>query len=144
MSQVKVKVLLIGESGSGSSFLRRQLESHGCQCWFARSTQESGALHGKHLFDLILNTAPFREVDLLLTALGNAPCQVFHCVPTEESCWWMPAARNGQKCFGAPGLRPSEFMTMLDEILQTSVAAHAPLKKPLVQSASAGQLKAAS
>jgi hypothetical protein len=110
------KVLLLGETPSGSSYLRWQLENRGCHCWFAHSTNEAAALYQEQTFDLILSTQPLSRFDAVLPLLGKGESRVFNCRPDEDSCWWLPIALEGQKLAG-PGMRPSEFLEMLDKML---------------------------
>lgn len=118
MNHGTVSVLLLGERESGLSYLRQQLENRGCRCWFARSSKEGLALFGRHCFQLILSTTSPHETNSLLSELGDSACTVYSCYPVEDGCWWLPMARHGQNCFGAPGLRPSEFVAGLDEMLR--------------------------
>lgn len=123
MEQPFVKVLLLGENAKGSSYLRWQLENRGCHCWFAHSTSEAAAIHQEHKFDLILSTTPLTKFDPLLAILGTSGCKIYHCQPEEDSCWWLPLCPNGQGRVGSQGptdragMRPSEFLEMLDKML---------------------------
>jgi hypothetical protein len=118
MNQGSVKVLLLGESEIGSSFLLRRLEQRGCRCWYARSAEEGFALFDRHGFHLILSTSPLRKANPLLALLGESNCTVYYCYPVEDSCWWLPLMHHGQKCLGAPALRPSEFVDALDQMVR--------------------------
>jgi hypothetical protein len=118
MNQGTIRVLLIGETKNGSSYLGGQLESRGCRCWFARSTVEGVALLAQQSFHLILSTAPLHRGDPLLAELGDAKCTVFYSYPVEDGCWWVPVLHGGQKCLGAPALRPSEFIGELDRMVK--------------------------
>ena len=118
MHQGTLRVLVIGETENGSSYLRGQLESRGCRCWFARSTQESIALFGQHSFHLILSTTPLLEDNSLLVELGDSNCTVFNSCPVEDGCWWVPLVRCGQRCSNAPALRSSEFIMELSQMLK--------------------------
>ena len=118
MNQSIVRVLLIGESENGSSYLRGQLESRGCSCWFAQATEKSVASFVPYPFHLILSTTPLRQVNQLLTELGGSNSTVFYSCPIEDGCWWLPLVRCGQKCLGAPALRPSEFIRELDQMVK--------------------------
>jgi CheY-like chemotaxis protein len=118
MNQGGIKVLLMGEDARGSSFLSRHLEQRGCQCWFATSTEEGLSLAARHAFHLVLSTSPMQQANPILSLLTGSDCSVFYCLPLEDSCWWLPLVRNGQKCLGAPALRPSEFVGLLDEVLR--------------------------
>jgi hypothetical protein len=111
-----VKALLLGENASGSSYLRWQLENRGCHCWFAHSIGEAAAIFQEHRFDLILSTSPLPKFDPLLALLSSSNCKIFHCQPEEDSCWWLPLSINEQKSVGS-GMRPSEFLEMLDKML---------------------------
>jgi hypothetical protein len=101
MSQGSVRVLLLGESERGFSFLRGQLERRGCRCWFARSTEETVAVLDQHSFQLIFGKVPPHEVDSILVRMGDSLRGVFCCHLVEDGCWWLPVVRHGQKCFGA-------------------------------------------
>jgi hypothetical protein len=118
MHQGILRVLVIGETENGSSYLRGQLEMLGCVCWFARSAQESIALFGQHSFHLILSTAPLYQDNPLLVELGDSNCTVFNSCPVEDGCWWVPLVRRGQRCSGAPALRSSEFIIELSQMLK--------------------------
>lgn len=111
-----IKALLLGETASGSSFLKWQLENRGCHCWFAHSTQEAATTYQEHKFDLILSTTPLKRFDPLLARLGSTSCKVFSCQPDDDSSWWLPLALGEQRASG-PGMRPSEFLEMLDKML---------------------------
>jgi CheY-like chemotaxis protein len=133
VEQSFVKALLLGENASGSSYLRWQLENRGCHCWFAHSTKEAAASFQEQKFDLILSTTPLSKFDPLLALLGSSTCKIFHCQPEEDSCWWLPLALGEQKSAG-PGMRPSEFLEMLDKMLaQRRVKVLAPQPIPAIQ-----------
>lgn len=135
MSPAMVKVLVIGETNHGSSYLRGQLESRGCRCWFAQSSAESMALVALHSFQLILSTGPLHLYDPLLDKLGPSDCAVYCSYPVEDGCWWLPVLYHGRKHFGTPALRPSEFLGELGKMLKTiqrdvRLAASAPEPQP--------------
>jgi len=117
MSEESVRVLLLGESEKGSSCLAWHLEHHGCQCWFARSTEEALALFEKYSFQLVLSTKPLRLANAIVARLKQSSCSVFYCQPVEDGCWWLPLVDHGKKCMGAPALRPSEFVSALDQLV---------------------------
>jgi hypothetical protein len=126
MNRATVRVLLVGESENGSAYLRGQLESRGCSCWFVQATPESIAPLAADTFHLILNTTPVHELNPLLVALGGSNCTVFYSRPVEDACWWLPVVRRGQKCLGAPALRPSEFMGELTQMVKEIQLEDAP------------------
>ena len=111
-----VKALLLGENASGSSYLKLQLENRGCHCWFAHSTKEAAAAYQEHKFDLILSTLLLTKFDPLLVLLSSSTCKIFQCQLHEDSRLWMPLSLGEQKSSG-PGMRPSEFLEMLDKML---------------------------
>jgi hypothetical protein len=127
MDRPTVSVLLLGERETGLSHLRRQLENRGCRCAFAHSTSEGLAQFGPHYFQLILSAMPLQLADSLLAELGDSACTAYYSYQVEDGCWWLPVARHGEKCFGAPGLRPSEFVAALDEMLREITSANVPV-----------------
>lgn len=116
MDTLFVKALLLGADAKGSSYLKWQLENRGCHCWFARSTKEAAATYQEHKFDLILSTLPLAKFDPLLVLLSSTTCKIFHCQLQDDSSWWTPVTLGEQKSSG-PGMRPSEFLEMLDKML---------------------------
>jgi hypothetical protein len=130
MIQGCVKVLLLGQSAKGSSYLLRRLEQRGCHCSFATSAEEALTLFERHAFHLILSTSPLHQANPLIDAVGESNCRVFCCYPVEDGYWWLPLERHGQKGPGAPAFRPSEFLSLLDrlvtEIKLEDVAAKEP------------------
>jgi hypothetical protein len=112
-----VKVLLLGESAQGLSFLLRHLQQQGCDCMFATSTEGAIALIAGQRFHLILTTRPLHEIDSLLPMLSGSDCAIFCCYPVQDSCWWLPVVNHGQKCLGAPAFRPGEFTTFLGQLI---------------------------
>jgi len=117
MNQEGIKVLLLGESAMGASLLLRRLEQRGCRCWFAVSPEEGIDLFNQHVFHLILNTGPVGRANSMIALLGEANCSVYCAYPVEDSCLWLPLMDHGRKCLGAPALRPSEFLVVLDDLI---------------------------
>ncbi len=117
MDAIQFKVLLLGENHSGWVRLQKQLEKRGCRCWFARSANEALTLHGPRDYDLILTSVPVAQIDSCLAELGGFQPDVFYCHPVEDGCWWLPVVRHGRKCFGAPGVRGTEFLEVLERII---------------------------
>jgi hypothetical protein len=54
----------------------------------------------------------------LMNLLEGSGATMFYSFAVEYGCWWLPALRRGQKCFGSPALRPSEFMCLLNEMIR--------------------------
>ena len=118
MCQESVKVLLLGESEKGWSYLAGHLEHHGCHCWFAKSTEEALTLFDGHNFQLVLSTKPLHLANAIVARLGKSNCSAFYCCPVESGCWWLPVVSHGKECLSAPALRPSEFVIALDQIVR--------------------------
>jgi hypothetical protein len=118
METRKPNVLLIGESAQGSSYLA-SLDKRGCECSFATSCREAFLLLRIREFDLVLSQMSLRDGTAypLMSLLEGSTTTVFYSHAVEHGCWWLPALRRGEKCFGSPALRPREFVTLLDETI---------------------------
>lgn len=84
----------------------------------ATSSAEAVRLFAGHGFDLVPCTDWMQGINTLIATLVGSPASLFCCHPVEDSCWWLPAVRHGEKCLGAPALRPSEFAYALDGIVE--------------------------
>lgn len=126
-----LNVLLIGETQRSFSHIAGRLEKTGCRCRFAKSYEEARRYLQTESFDLILSVAPPSDnaISSLADLLAGTPATFFYALPVEESCWWLPALRQGERCFGAPALRPSEFASLLDEVVAEIGAARLPQRK---------------
>jgi DNA-binding NtrC family response regulator len=120
METKRVEVLLIGESPQGSSYLTNRLQGRGCDCEFVTSYQQACATLRSRHFDLVLSPMRLsdRSVFPLIDFLEGAGVTLFYSQAVEEGCWWLPALRCGQRCFGSSALRPGEFMSALDEAIE--------------------------
>lgn len=112
-------VLLIGGCAQGSSHLVKHLEECGCKCGFASSYQEAVSLFSTEDFDLVLSRMRLSDASAfpLVSQLEGSGTYLFFYQPVEESCWWLPALRAGQKCFGSDALRPGDFAVRLQQII---------------------------
>ncbi len=117
MSTRAVRVLLVGEIVEGFSFLLQHLKKRGCECYVATSSLEATRLSSGHAFDLVLCTDRMEGINALIESLIGSSTTLFHFHPVEDSCWWLPAVRHGEKCLGTPALRPSEFANVLDRMV---------------------------
>jgi hypothetical protein len=54
----------------------------------------------------------------LISLLEGSDVTLFYFQLVEDGCWWLPALRSGQTCFGSYALRPSEFVLSLNEIME--------------------------
>lgn len=133
MSRPVANVLLLGESARGLSYTLFHLEQLGCTCAFATSSEEAIALIDRHAFHLILSTKPLHETDPLVAALGESDCTVFFSYPVEDGCWWLPLMRHGQKCLGAPAVRLSVFVGLLDRLVKEIESNEAAVPRDLLE-----------
>jgi hypothetical protein len=113
----KVSILLVGESLHLCSPFRR-LEKLECECHFAESHQEVGKLLSHTKLDIVLSIYTHQSLSEMTALLAGSRVTMFHMLPVEESCWWLPVLRNGDHCLGAPAIRPSEFTCVLVEIIK--------------------------
>jgi len=130
MEDKRPRVLLIGESAQGSSYLATRLLNRGCACSFALSCQEAFLTLRNRRFELVLSPTSLRDGTLysIMNLLEGSDTTVFYSYAVERGCWWLPALRRGEKCFGSSALRPSEFVPLLDQTIKDiqSDAAVAP------------------
>lgn len=54
----------------------------------------------------------------MMAMLAGSRVTMFHMLPVEESCWWLPVLRYGENCLGTPAFRPREFTYVLAEIVK--------------------------
>jgi len=140
MSDRVPRALLIAEGLQTPSCLARRLEGQACWCSFARSYREACSSLGNQDFDLVLSPLKLRGVTLfpLVDLLEGSRITLFYSHPVEQGCWWLPALRSGQKCFGSAAFRPNEFVSVLDEVIvEVRADWHVirDLQKPTQQSA---------
>jgi hypothetical protein len=115
----KLNALLVGESILGASFLVNRLWQRGCRCQFATSYEELRAVLKEKDIDLVLCPTRLHGRNLLplIDLLDGSNVSLFYAQSVEEGCWWLPALRKGHKCFGSCAVRPSEFIPVLDEVI---------------------------
>jgi len=115
----RLNVLLVGESVLGASFLVNRLWQRGCRCEFATSYEEVRArIQGQDIY-LVLSPTRLcgRNLLPLIDLLEGSNVSLFYAQSVEDGCWWLPALRHGRKCFGSCAVRPSEFISVLDEVI---------------------------
>jgi len=117
MRKPSIRVLLIAAKSLVSSSLQQRLERRQCRCWSVPSAQEGLELFRRHKFQVIVTTDSVSELMPILPGLAGSNCTVFSAVPVENGCWWLPVMRAGDKCFGAPAIRSSDFPRVLDETI---------------------------
>lgn len=113
------KALLVGENHHASSRLAKYLQKRGFHCEFASSCQEVVSLVGVRDFHLVLSPIRLRNSSLyfLMDFLEGSEVTLFYFQTVEKGCWWLPAMRRGKRCLGSSALRPSDFVSALDEAI---------------------------
>jgi len=117
-----VNVLLIGESRHSFSFCLSPLAEVGCECHFAESLQEIVHILGRAKVDIVLSLNTQQSLAELTGLLAGSCSSMFHRLPVEEGCWWMPVLRNGESCLGAAAFRSNEFIRVFAEIVRVMTA----------------------
>src|SRR5579871_6359494 len=119
MQFTRPKALLIGGNSHDSSHLTDHLQKRGYECGFAVTHEAACSLLGVQGFDLVLSPVrlPDGSAFSLVALLEGSISTLFFCEPVENGCWWLPALRNGRNCFGSSALLPSEFVSVLDEVI---------------------------
>jgi hypothetical protein len=121
MEAQKVDVLLIRKGQSGYSPLSNRLTRRGCHCQFATSHEEIDALLAGRHYDLVLGPIRLHGDSLypLIERLHGSSSTLFYYLIVEDGCWWLPAVWLGANCFGSPAIHNSEFVTVLDQTIDT-------------------------
>jgi hypothetical protein len=103
----------------GVSFLAARLKRWECEIDFASSCKEASTFLSDRQFDLVLSEHRLRDgsSDPLAASLIGSSTTLIYSYPVETDCWWLPAVKNGQLCWGSLAMRPSEFIRFLDNIL---------------------------
>jgi len=120
MAAATPKILLIVGSPMGMSFLAARLKKWACEIHFSSSCKEANAFISNQRFDLVLSEVRLWDGSLypLATSLIGSSTTLIYFYPMETDCWWLPAVKNGQSCWGSLAMRPSEFIGFLDDILK--------------------------
>lgn len=115
MGTARPKALLLGEKPV--LHLTKHLEGKGLQCSFANSYSEANSYLRTQSFDFVFSPIKLSGVTLfpLMDELEGSEATLFFYYAVDQGSWWLPALRQGERCFGASGLRPSEFISELDE-----------------------------
>lgn len=116
----ELNVLLIVDRAGSFATVTRKLEKNGCRCTFADSYEAAKGMVQAGSYELIFSAVPPRDNALssLTQALAGTQASVFYVHPVEDGCWWLPALLNGLPCFGAPAMRPAEFIGLLDQVVE--------------------------
>jgi hypothetical protein len=131
MKEGEIRVLLVGESTRSFQHLAQRLERRHCRCRTATSYNEAKQMIGEEVPDIVLSTVPPHQVGISALAgmLTGTEASFFHAHPVEDSCWWLPALRRGEPCFGTPALRPGQFTSVLDRLVE-EIRAERPVERP--------------
>lgn len=121
-----LKALLVGESAQGSSYLANRLRLWGCECEFATSCEEMLALLKDEDIYLVLCPLRLNRRSLLplMDLFEGSRISLFYALQVEQSCWWLPGLRHGRKCYGSGAVLPSEFISVLDEVVEQTGQVH--------------------
>lgn len=119
------KVLLIAENANGASYLTERLAKKGCSCEFASSLNDAVSRIRATDYDLVLSATRLRDggAFALMDLLEGSSATLFYFQAVEEGCWWLLGLRRGRKCFGSSAVRPSDFVPLLDEVIDEIQAA---------------------
>jgi hypothetical protein len=134
VNDVDFGVLLVGESARSFTHIIQRLERHGCRCRFVDSYEQARELIANESFELILSVIPPRAnaISSLAERLVGTSASIYYAQLVEDGCWWLPALCQGERCFGAPALRPSEFAGVLDrEVERFRAGAEIQPRRPM-------------
>lgn len=114
------KVLLVADNPLGVSFLAVRLDKWSCKVQVAVSCKAATAFIENTQFDVVLSQFRLRDGSSypLAASLIGSNTTLVYSYPVETGCWWLPAVKNGESCWGSLAMRPSEFIVFLDDILK--------------------------
>ena len=115
-----IRVLLVGDSPQSFFIHQKHLECNGCECEFAECERTAWEMLGRRQFDLVLCLHSSRGTSSpsLGILLSGSTTTLFYALRVEVGHWWVPILRLGEECFGAPALRPIEFSTAINEVIE--------------------------
>ena len=120
MKNGDIRVLLLGESPSSFHLLQKSLERRHCRCLRAQSYDEAHQLLDEETPDIVLSAIPPQPgaISSLTDRLSGGKASFYYAYPVENGCWWMPALHRGERCFGAPAMRPAKFAGLIDQVVE--------------------------
>jgi len=127
MARNELDVLLVGGSRQGWWRLAKHLEQLECHCLLALTTEDVGALLFQCRFRLILSARPVTEGSNLMELLRAPERTVFYYFPVENGCLWFQAMPETIRREHVSMLRPSEFISVLDEAIASLRNRYRPL-----------------
>ena len=116
-----IRVLLLGESSSNFPQLQKSLERRHCSCRKVHSYEEAHRVLEEETPDIVLSAIPPQPgaISSLTERLAGSKASFYYAYPVENGCWWLPALRRGERCFGAPAMRPGMFTGVIDQVVET-------------------------
>jgi hypothetical protein len=117
MARNELDVLLVGGSRQDWWRLAKHLEQLECHCWFAPAAEDVRDLLVQRRFRLILSARPVTEGSNLMELLRTPECTVFYYFPVENGCLWFRALPESIREERLSALRPSEFVSVLREVV---------------------------
>ena len=134
---VKTPSVLLIANPMGMSFLAARLKHWTCEIHFASSCKKAIAFVSNQRFDLVLSEfrlwdgSAYPLADLLI----GSNTTLVYSYPVENSCWWLPAVKNGKSVWGSSAMRPNEFISFLEdtvrEIRSRQTASSGDFSEPL-------------
>jgi PleD family two-component response regulator len=119
MERGKPSILIVGESMQFTLFASG-LDRTGCDCSTATSCRQAFRVLTSRDFDLVFCPTRLRDGSLfpVMSLLRGSRTTMFYFYPVERGCWWLPALRCGEICFGSAAYRGKDFVTLLDSTIK--------------------------
>jgi hypothetical protein len=127
-----IRVLLLGESTSNFHHLQKSLERRRCRCRRVQSYEEAHRALEEETPDIVLSAIPPQPgaISSMTERLAGSQASFYYAYPVENGCWWMPALHRGERCFGAPAMRPAKFTGVIDQVVEEIRAGRETDRKP--------------
>ena len=71
--------------------------------------------------DIVFSLNAQENLSELMAQLAGSCVTMFHRLPVEEGCWWLPVLRYGENCLGTAAFRPGEFTGVFPEFVKSIV-----------------------
>jgi hypothetical protein len=108
----KINVLVVGESPNLFS-LFRPLAKVRCQWHFAKSRQEMSKILDHTKLDIVLSIYTHQRLSEMMALLTGLRVSMFHMLPVEEGCWWLPFFEMAKTVLERP---PSAQMNLVTSL----------------------------
>jgi hypothetical protein len=93
------------------------LEKLGCECYFARTCKDISELLNNIELHIVLSLNTSENLADMMLLLGSRCLSMFHLIPVQNGCWWLPVLRNGEDCLGRSAINTEEFTHILAEMV---------------------------